>query len=114
MKKEKERPGNVGSVVKIKPFVAFIDFSKAYDLVSSQKMFDVLKQAGCGWVMQAALAAIYRVTESVMGSAVNTATQGVRQGLSTSCFLFIVFVSDLIRRKNTHASLNPFCNGYTY
>ena len=33
-----------------------------------------------------------------MGSAVITATQGVRQELSTFCFLLIIFVNELIKR----------------
>ena len=47
--------------------------------------------------MQAALVSMYRVTESIIGSAVVTATLGVRQGSSTSCFLFIIYVNELIK-----------------
>ena len=93
---------------KIKLFVAFIDFSKAYDLVPRHKLFEVLKQAGCGRVMLAALIAMYRVTENIIGAAVVTATQGVRQGLSTSCFLFTVFVNELIKRIKTMCQPEPF------
>ena len=82
---------------KIKLFVGFVDFSKAYDMVPRQKLFSVLKRLGCGMVMLAALVSMYRVTESIVGSAVVTATLGVRQGSSTSCFLFIIFVNELIK-----------------
>lgn len=93
---------------KIRLFVAFIDFSKAYDLVPRNKMFEVLREAGCGKVMLAALRAMYRVTECVMGSAVVGATQGVRQGLSTSCFLFVLYVNVLIKRLKNVCQPEPF------
>lgn len=82
---------------KLKLFVTFIDFSKAYDLVLRDKLFMILKRIGCGTVMLAALVSMYRVTESVIGGAVMTATLGVRQGSPTSCLLFIVFMNELIR-----------------
>lgn len=81
---------------KFKLFVTFIDFSKAYDLVPRQKLFAVLKKLGCGMVMLAAITAMYRVTECVVGTAVITATIGVRQGSPTSCLLFVLFVNELI------------------
>ena len=93
---------------KIKLFVAFIDFSKAYDLVPRRKLFEVLKQAGCGKVMLAALIAMYRVTENIIGSAVVTATQGIKQGLSSSCFLFTIFVNELIKRIKNMCQPEPF------
>lgn len=40
---------------------------------------------------------MYSVTESIVGSAVISSTVGVRQGLATSCFLFIIYLNDLIR-----------------
>ena len=47
--------------------------------------------------MLVALVSMYRVTESIVSSAVVTATLGVRQGSSTSCFLFIIYVNELIK-----------------
>ena len=78
-------------------FVTFVDFSKAYDLVSRQKLFQVLKRMGCGLVMLGALMSMYQVTESIIGSAVVVATLGLRQGSPTSCLLFIIYINDLIR-----------------
>ncbi len=57
----------------------------------------VLKRLGCGAVMLGAIAAMYRVTQSVLGTAVFATTVGVRQGSPTSCLLFILFVNDLIK-----------------
>ncbi len=82
---------------KSKLFVTFVDFSKAYDLVPRHKLFTVLRRLGCGAVMLAALVAMYRVTESIVGVAVVTATIGVRQDSPTSCLLFIAFVNEMTR-----------------
>lgn len=82
---------------KRKLFVTFVDFSKAYDMVPRNKLFCILKRLGCGMLMLAILTAMYSVTESVIGGAVVTATLGVRQGSPTSCFLFVVFMNELIR-----------------
>ena len=87
-----------------KLFVAFIDFSKAYDRVPRSKMFHLLKNLGCGVVMLAALAALYSVTTSILGSTIINSNIGVRQGSPTSCLLFIIFVDVLIRR------LKQICN----
>ncbi len=47
--------------------------------------------------MLAGLVVMYRTTKSIIGSAVLTASQGVRQGSPTSSFLFVMFVNMLIR-----------------
>lgn len=49
-------------------------------------------------VMLAAVVAMYRVTESIVGCTVITSTVGVRQGLSTSCLLFVIYVDELIKK----------------
>ena len=58
-------------------------------------------------VTLAAILAMYRVTESIMGSAVVTSTRGVRQGSPTSCFLFIIFVNELIRVMKEKCQAEP-------
>ncbi len=82
---------------KIKLFVVFIDFSKAYDVMPRHTLFRTLKRLGCGMVMLAAIIAMYHVTESIVGCAVVTSTVGVRQGLFTSCLLFVIYVDELIK-----------------
>ena len=82
---------------KKKLFVTFVDFSQAYDRVSRHKLFSLMKNMGCGMVMLGALVAMYRTTQSIIGTAVITATVGVRQGSPTSCFLFILYVNEMIR-----------------
>ncbi len=48
-------------------------------------------------VILAAIIAMYHVTESIVGCAVVTSTVGVRQSLSTSCLLFVIYVDELIK-----------------
>ena len=57
--------------------------------------------------MLTAIMAMYRVTESIVDSAVVTATRGVRQGSPTSCFLFIIFVNELIRAMKEKCQTEP-------
>ena len=78
-------------------FVAFIDFSKAYDRVPRMYLLNLLKKLGCGRVMLAALASMYKVTKFVLWVTLITATLGVKQGSPSSCFLFTLFVDELVR-----------------
>ena len=80
-----------------KLFVAYVDFSKAYDRVPRNKLLGILKRLGCGLAMLLALVAMYQTTKSILGIAIVTSVVGVRQGSPTSCFLFILFVNELIR-----------------
>ena len=79
-----------------KLFVAYVDFSKAYDRVPRNKLLCILKRLGCGFMMLFAIGAMYKVTKSILGTAVITAAIGVRQGSPTSCVLFNLFVDTLI------------------
>ena len=78
-------------------FIAFIDFSKAYDRVPRSYMLKLLKKLGCGRVMLAALTSMYTVTQFLLGTTLITAVLGVKQGSPSSCFLFTLFVDELVR-----------------
>ena len=78
-------------------YIAFIDFSKAYDRVPRSYMIRLLKKLGCGKVMLAALTSMYTVTQFILGTTLITAVLGVKQGSPSSCFLFILFVDELVR-----------------
>ena len=78
-------------------FVTFVDFSKAYDMVPRKILFTIMKRLGCGTVMLLAINAMYQVTRSIIGTAIITATIGVRQGSPTSCLLFVLYINDLIK-----------------
>ena len=82
---------------KKKLFITFVDFSQAYDRVSRKKLFSLMKNMGCGMVMLGALVAMYKSTQSIIGTAIITATIGVRQGSPTSCLLFILYVNEMIK-----------------
>ena len=82
---------------KLKLFIAFIDFSKAYDRVPRGKLFTLLMHLGCGAVMLGALMSLYSVTTCILGTVLITCTVGVRQGSPTSVFLFIIYVDVLIK-----------------
>lgn len=72
---------------KMKLFITFINFSKAYDLVRRQKLFTMLRSIGCGPVMLAVLKAIYRVTESLVGGAVFNINTWSQAGVASVLFL---------------------------
>ena len=91
-----------------KLFIAFIDFTKAYDKVPRKMLFLILKKLGCGVVMLAALISMYKITHSILGIAVISAVIGVRQGSPTSCFLFILYVNVLIRNIKLKSGPDSF------
>ena len=66
---------------------------------------NLLKRLGCGKVMLSALIAMYSVTKFILGATLIVAALGVKQGSPTSCFLFILYVDELIKKiKKTHVS----------
>ena len=76
---------------KLKLFLTFVDFSKAYDVVPRNMLFKVLQGLGCGAIMLSSIIAMYSVTDSILGTAIVTTLVGVRQGSPTSCLLFIIY-----------------------
>ena len=91
-----------------KLFIAFIDFSKAYDRVPRGKLFVLLMSLGCGSVMLCALMSMYTLTTCILGSVLITCTIGVRQGSPTSVFLFIIYVDALIKMVKTKSPVDGF------
>ena len=89
-------------------FVAFIDFSKAYDRVPRKYLLELLKRLGCGVVMLAALISLYSLTQFMLGFTVITATLGVKQGSPTSCFLFTLFVDEFVRLVKSRCDVDGF------
>ena len=89
-------------------FIAFIDFSKAYDRVPRSYLLNLLKSLGCGVVMLTALTSLFWVTQFVLGATIITAVVGVKQGSPTSCFLFILFVDEFIRLVKGRSGIDGF------
>ena len=77
---------------KLRLFVTFVDFSQAYDRVPRNTLFYMLKRLGCGAVMLAALIAMYHATRSIIGTAIITATVGVRQGSHAFSLYYLLMI----------------------
>jgi hypothetical protein len=78
-------------------YVLFVDFSKAYDFLPRNTLLDLLTVAGCGGRMLRAIGESLRITGSAIGNEIFYARDGVRQGGSSSCFIFTFFANPLIR-----------------
>ena len=89
-------------------FIAFIDFSKAYDRVPRNYLLNLLKSLGCGAIMLNALTGLFSVTQFILGATLITAIVGVKQGSPTSCFLFILFVDEFVRLVKERSGLDGF------
>ena len=89
-------------------FIAFIDFSKAYDRVPRNYLLNLLKSLGCGAVMLTALTSLFWTTKFVLGATLITAVIGVKQGSPTSCFLFILFVDEFLRLVKSRSGVDGF------
>ena len=81
---------------KMKLYVVFVDFSKAYDRVPRDKLIECLKEKGCGKMMLMAIHKIYACTKSVLKSAMIMSTVGIRQGAPTSCLLFAIYLDKMV------------------
>ena len=101
-------------IKKVKLFVVFADFSKAYDRVPRNKLLNTLKRLGCGASMLLALVAMYKLTKSILRVATVTATVGVRQGSPTSCFLFTIYANTLIRMLKDRCGEDGFLGWHRY
>ena len=80
---------------KVKLFILFIDFSKAYDKVPRKTLFEILRKLGCGKRFLLAVIAIYKNTINILNSEYIKATVGVKQGGPMSCILFIIYLNVL-------------------
>ena len=74
---------------RIKLYILFIGFEKAYDKVSRAKLIEELKVSGCGRVMLQIIINIYKNTNLLFKSANIYTNKGVKQGSATSCILFV-------------------------
>ena len=82
---------------KVKLYVLFIDYRKAYDKVPRQKLIQCLKSLGCGKIMLKAVYMMYKCTNNVLTSATIKSVVGVKQGAPSSCLLFIIYIDQMLR-----------------
>ena len=83
-------------------FIGGMDYQKAYDTVSRNKLLTMLRDAGCGKRFLSAIASSLSCTLSRIGSREFQSTRGVRQGGPTSCGLFTFYVDCLIKAINNY------------
>ena len=81
-------------------FVTFVDFKQAYDKVPRRRLVELLQQQGCGQRMLTALVSGLSDTRSLLNNMMVESSIGLRQGGSSSCFLFTLFVNPLTRALN--------------
>ena len=65
-------------------------------MVNRQKLLSYLDSRGCGSAFLSALQSSYEMTKGQVGSSHFTALSGIRQGLCTSCPLFVLFIEPTI------------------
>jgi hypothetical protein len=89
-------------------YALFVDYKKAYDMVDRKKLMKYLDQRGCGTTFLCALQSSYARTSGQIGDCCFSACSGVRQGMCTSCPLFVFFIEptiDAISRLGTDSWL---------
>ena len=82
---------------KKKLFLLFVDFQKAYDVVPRHKLLEVLEINGCGKCMLKIIQAMYKCTKSVLKASIITSTTGIKQGSPSSCYLFIIYINEMVK-----------------
>ncbi len=87
---------------KVKLWLMFVDFTKAYDRVPRYKLLDELKLAGCGKRFLLVLKAMYMCTKFVLRSAIICASAGVKQGAPLSCLFFVFYVDIMIKKIRSY------------
>ena len=98
--------------LKLPLYVAFIDLEKVYDRVDRVKMLQSLIRKGLGKQMLRALVNMYGLTFSfIMGCGELQSTSGIRQGATSSSYVFILFINDIIEHINSLYRSDGFLNG---
>ena len=88
---------NIAKTSKVKLYILFVDFSKAYDRVSRSKLMHMLKESGCGRLMLRAIFLMYKVTKLIYQDTIIGTNTGVKQGSPSSGFLFTFFINPLVK-----------------
>ena len=76
-------------------YIAYIDYQKAYDRVSRQKLLQYLEHKGCGSNFLRALNNSMEATGMIGHETFNT-SRGVKQGGSSSCKQFVAYIDPTI------------------
>ena len=98
-------------ISKLKLYILFIDFEKAYDKIVRRKLIERLKDLGCGYRMINNIIAIYKCTKFIFQKVTFFANLGVRQGSSTSSLLFTLYVDKMIQMVKNSFNDDGFTAG---
>ena len=79
-------------------YISYVDLEKAFDKVKRSTMLRVLSNLGMGSIMLNALRNIYSQTNvHLKGIGSFISTIGIRQGASSSVYIFIIFINGLFK-----------------
>ena len=79
-------------------FISYVDLEKAFDKVKRSTMLRVLSDLGIGTTMLKALHNLYSFTRvHLKGVSTFVSTSGIRQGASSSVYIFIIFINGLFK-----------------
>ena len=77
-------------------YISYVDLEKAFDQVRRSTMLRVLASLGIGSVMLSAIKNLYSVTKVFLnGVGEFVSTSGIRQGASSSVYIFVIFINGL-------------------
>ena len=87
---------------KITLYLLFVDYVKAYDRVNRNKLLKMLCEKGCGNRFLSAIGNSLKNTYGMIGNRKFGYTRGVKQGSSTSCTLFTLYLDCTIQAVRTY------------
>lgn len=93
---------------KLKLYVCFIDFTKAYDRVPRFSIIKLLIKYGCSALMICAITSMYESTTAILGTTIILINIGVRQGAPSSGILFTLVIDELISMLNACIDIDGF------
>ena len=85
---------------RVKFYLLYIDFEKAYDKVKRKTLFDILNSMGCVGRFLSVLSKVYTAIRMVFKLAIILTSIGVRQGDTSSCMLFIIYSGVMVKMIN--------------
>jgi hypothetical protein len=85
-------------------FITFVDYEKAFDRVSRQKLINLLAEKGCGQRFLLAIAKSLEKTVNVIGKETLNTVEGVKQGGATSCALFTFYLDFITANVNSYGN----------
>ena len=95
---------DISRMKKLPLYILFIDYVKAYDRVNRNKLLQMLCQKGCGDRFLKAIGNSLKNTYGLIGAEKFKYTRGVKQGSSTSCSLFTLYLDCTVEAVHTYGN----------